>query len=181
MTTIDIIILILIGISGITGFSRGFFKELATIAGLIIGLIVARALYLSLAEEVAPILHTSITVAQIISFIGIWLIVPLGFTLIAGALTRAFRAISLGWLNHLAGVAMGMLKCIIIIGLVVIVLDNLDKDNKLISKTNKENSLLYYPVRDFVEGIFFPSNEKVIEKKKEYIIQAYYGQNNIYI
>lgn len=164
MTIIDIILIILLASGALSGLSRGFFKELAGIAGLIIGLIVARELYLSLAEQVAPFFQTSITVAQVISFIAIWLIVPIGFSIIASILTRAFRAIALGWLNHLAGAILGLVKSVLIIGLLIWVVDYLDTDSNMISKTKKEESLLYYPIKSFVGGIFFPIMKKMIEK-----------------
>ena len=43
MTTIDIIILVFLGIGLVSGFMRGFLKQLASIVGLIAGLLVARA------------------------------------------------------------------------------------------------------------------------------------------
>ena len=51
MTTIDIIIVALIGAGAVIGFVKGFVKQLATILGLIVGLLAAKALYAPLAER----------------------------------------------------------------------------------------------------------------------------------
>ena len=51
MTTIDIIILVVIGVGVIQGLMKGFVKQLASIVGLIAGLLVARALFASVAEK----------------------------------------------------------------------------------------------------------------------------------
>ena len=54
MATIDIIILIVIGAGAIVGFVKGFIRQLASILGLIVGLMAAKALYASLAEKLCP-------------------------------------------------------------------------------------------------------------------------------
>lgn len=163
MTTIDIIILIIIGAGAVMGLFKGFIKQLATIVGLIVGLIAAKALYVSLAEKLCPTITDSMTVAQIISFVLIWLAVPLAFTLVASLFSKAMDAISLGWVNRLLGLVIGALKYVILIGLFINVLEFIDSDNQLISKTNKQESVLYYPMKNFV-GMFFPAVKKVTQQ-----------------
>ena len=79
MATIDIIILAMIGVGVIMGLMKGFVKQMASIVGLIAGLLMARALFGIVAERLAPVLGTSTTVAQVLAFILIWVAVPLGF------------------------------------------------------------------------------------------------------
>ena len=163
MTTIDIIILIVIGAGAVMGLFKGVIKQLATIAGLIVGLIAAKALYMSLAEKLCPTITDSMTFAQIISFIMIWIAVPLGFTLISSLFSRALDAISLGWVNRLLGMLLGALKYIILVGLFINVLEYIDSDNRLIHQTKKQESVLYYPIKNFV-GMFFPAVKKVTQQ-----------------
>ena len=89
---------------------KGSLKQLAVIVGLIAGLLLARALFGMLAEQLAPVLGTSITVAQILSFILVWVAVPLGCSLIASVLTKALEVINLGWLNRLFGALLGFIN-----------------------------------------------------------------------
>ena len=103
MEVIDIIILILIGVGVIQGLMKGSIKQLAAIAGFVAGLLLARALFGTVAQQLAPALGTSITIAQILSFILIWVAVPIGCSLVASVLTKALDVINLGWLNRLAG------------------------------------------------------------------------------
>ena len=79
VATIDIIILIVIGAGAIVGFVKGFIRQLASILGLIVGLLAAKALYASLAEKLCPTVTDSMTVAQVLAFIMIWIAVPLIF------------------------------------------------------------------------------------------------------
>ena len=137
MTTIDIIIVIIIGAGAIMGLFKGFIKQLAMIAGLVVGLIAAKALYMSLAEKICP------TVTALFS--------------------KALEAVSLGAVNRLLGLVLGALKYVILIGLFINVLEFVDSDNRLISRTNKEQSVLYYPMKNFV-GMFFPAVKEVTQQ-----------------
>lgn len=163
MTTIDIVLLVIIGLGGVWGFNIGFFKELASILGLIAGLLIALALYNVVAERLSPSLVESMTLAQIIAFVAIWVVVPLILSLVASAVTRLLEAISLGWVNRLLGFALGVVKYVILIGLFANVLDYIDTNHTIIGKTIKENSSLYYPIRDFV-GSFFPTAKEMTEQ-----------------
>lgn len=164
MATIDIIILAMIGVGVIMGLMKGFVKQMASIVGLIAGLLMARALFGIVAERLAPVLGTSTTVAQVLAFILIWVAVPLGFAFVASLLTKkALDAVHLGWLNRWLGSGLGALKYMILIGLAIHVIEYIDPNNELISATKKKESVLYYPMRD-LSGIFFPVFKNVTEQ-----------------
>ena len=167
MTTIDIIILIVVGAGAIVGFIKGFIRQLASILGLIVGLLAAKALYASLAEKLCPAVTDSMTVAQVLAFIMIWIAVPLIFVLIASLLTKAMKAISLNWLNRWLGSGLGALKFLLLTSVVIGAIEFVDGDNKLISATKKEESLLYYPMETFA-GIFFPAAKNMTQ---QYILE----------
>jgi len=160
MTTIDIIILIIIGAGVVAGFMKGFIRQLASILGLVVGLLAAKALYATLAEKLCPAVTDSMTVAQVLAFIVIWVAVPL---LVASLLTKAMEAISLGWLNRWLGSGLGALKFLLLTSLVICVIEFIDSDNKLISATKKSESLLYYPMETFA-GIFFPAAKNITQQ-----------------
>lgn len=163
MTTIDIIIVALIGLGVIMGLMKGFVKQMASIIGLIAGLLVARALFATVALRLAPALGTSNTIAQILAFILIWVAVPLGFALVASLLTKALDAVHLGWLNRWLGSGLGALKYMILVGLAIHVIEYIDPKDEMIDETKKKESVLYYPMRD-ISGIFFPVFKNVTEQ-----------------
>ena len=167
VATIDIIILIVIGAGAIVGFVKGFIRQLASILGLIVGLLAAKALYASSAEKLCPTVTDSMTVAQVLAFIMIWIAVPLIFVLIASLLTKAMQAISLNWLNRWLGSGLGALKFLLLTSVVIGAIEFVDSDNKLISATKKEESLLYYPMETFA-GIFFPAAKNMTQ---QYILE----------
>ena len=151
MEIIDIVILVMIGVGVIQGLMKGSIKELAAIVGFIAGLLLARALFGTVAEQLAPALGTSITIAQILSFILIWVAVPIGCSLIASVLTKALDAVNLGWLNRLAGALLGAAKMMLLVGIGIYVLEYIDPKNEIVSKTTKKASVLYSPMKEFVD------------------------------
>lgn len=164
MTGIDILILIVIGVGAIHGLMRGFLHQLASLVGLVAGLFVARTLYGAVGEYLAPTIGTSVTVAQILAFILIWLIVPLALLLMASILTKALKAIHMGWLNRWLGAGLGAVKCMLIVGMVIHAIEFIDKANALISTEQKQQSQLYYPMNSFAD-LFYPVITKAIGHK----------------
>ena len=117
MTTLDIILLVLIGTGAVLGFAKGFLRQLAGLLGLIVGLLAAKALYATVADEVFSQVTDDAGLARGLAFVAIWLLVPLLFLLVASLLTRAMEAVSLGWLNRLLGAALGAAKYALCISL----------------------------------------------------------------
>lgn len=163
MEFLDIIILVLIAVGVIQGLLKGFLKQLAALVGLIAGLLIARALFGAVAEHLVVALGTSITIAQILSFILIWVLVPLLCIMVASVLTKALDFIHLGWLNRLLGGLFGAVKVMLLIGLAIHVLEYLDPKSEIISKTKKETSALYNPVKEFTD-VFFPVLKDMTDK-----------------
>ena len=151
MEVIDIIILILIGVGVIQGLMKGSMKELASVVGFVAGLLLARALFGTVAEQLAPALGTSITIAQILSFILIWVAVPIGCSLVASVLTKALEVVHLGWLNRLAGAMLGAVKMMLLVGIGIYVLEYIDPKSEMVSKTTKKASVLYTPMKELVD------------------------------
>ena len=123
----------------------------------------ALALFTSLSVKLCPRVTYSMTVAQILAFVIIWIAVPLIFTLVASVLTKAMEGVSLGWLNRLLGAGLGALKYLLLVSLVVCVIQFIDTDSQLISQTKKEESLLYYPM-ERCAGMFFPAAKEVTQQ-----------------
>ncbi len=165
MSVIDAVILIIVGIGAMVGLIRGFIRQIAAILGFIVGLIAAKTLYMSLAEYLYPYVTHSLTAAQIIAFIAIWIAVPLLFALVGSLLTKGFSAIALGGLNRLLGFLLGGLKYFLLMSLFIGVFEYIDSNNKLISETNKRASVLYYPMNNLT-GLFLP----VAKQAYNYII-----------
>lgn len=170
---IDIVILVVLVSGAIAGFARGLIKQVASLAGLVIGLVAARMLYATVADMLQPVIGGSMSLAQVISFVLIWLAIPLFFALLANVITKAMEAIKLGWLNRITGAAFGLVKYLLIICLGIAVLDFVDKDSLLIGEKTKTTSALYRPCKalttymvPFAEDYIHKQIEKSIENRQ---------------
>lgn len=156
MAIIDIIILVLIGIGTIWGVTKGFLRQLASLIGLIVGLLVARALFAEVGDWMVSTIGVPDTIAQILAFFMLWIAVPILFSLFATFLTKALEVVHLGWINRLLGGGLGAIKFMLLIGLVAHLLEYVDAKNELIPQNVLSESVLYKPMYDFV-GIFIPA------------------------
>ncbi len=163
MTTIDIIILVIISIGILLGLVKGALKQLAGLLGLVVGLLAAKALYATAATEVFSRVTDNMTVAQLLAFIAIWVIVPLLFWGVACVLTKALDAVCLGWINRLLGGVLGGVVHALLVSLVICVLEAVDTKNDLLSKGQKQESVLYYRMEPLA-GLFFPVAKEFTEQ-----------------
>lgn len=171
MTTIDIIILVIISIGILLGLVKGALKQLAGLLGLVVGLLAAKALYATAAAEVFSRVTDNMTVAQLLAFLAIWVIVPLLFWGVACVLTKALDAVCLGWINRLLGGVLGGVVHALLVSLVICVLEAVDTKNDLLSKGQKQESVLYYRMEPLA-GLFFPAAKTLTEQIYDGINEA---------
>ncbi|KAA6343538.1 hypothetical protein EZS27_008792 [termite gut metagenome] len=167
MTITDIIILVCMVVGAGIGFKKGLVWQAITIVGLVLGFIVAKYLYIYVAEKYISSVTNSFTIAQIIAFIGIWIFIPLVFSLVGLLLTKVVDVVSLGCFNRLLGAVLGVIKYMFFIGVVIYVLDYFDTQHHVLSREKKEASLFYYPLKAFADKIF----PIIIEFKEKDIIE----------
>ena len=156
MQVIDIIILLLVLAGAVMGFRKGFIKQLASLVGLVVGLLAAKALYGVVGDQLMGTVTTNSTFAHTLAFFLIWIVVPIVFTLVASLLTKALEVICLGWINRLLGAILCAVKWLLFISLAICAIEFIDSNNQIIEKNTKESSALYYPVRELA-GLFMPA------------------------
>lgn len=171
MTVIDIVILAIVAWGVLSGLLRGALKQLAGLLGLVVGLLAAKALYAVVAVRIFSQVTDNLTVAQVLAFIAIWVIVPLLFWSVACVLTHALEAVSLGWMNRLLGGLLGGLVHLLLASLLVCVLEYVDGSNRLIDGADKRESIFYYEIKPLA-GLFFPAAKDLAEQIYEEINDA---------
>ena len=114
MNWLDIVIIVAITVPTVIGLRIGMIKAALSLAGLIVGVIVAGRYYLPLSEQLSFISQES--VAEIAAFI----IILIGIMIIAAVLARLLKwtasVIMLGWVNHLGGAVFGLVLGAILCG-----------------------------------------------------------------
>ena len=106
MSWLDIVIIGVVLIATFWGLRIGIIKAVLSLAGLIVGVILAGRFYVPLSEQLAFIPQVSI--ARIAAFA----IILIGVMVIAGVLASLLKwaasVVMLGWVNHLGGAVLGL-------------------------------------------------------------------------
>jgi membrane protein required for colicin V production len=121
MNILDIIIGGLIAFFLIKGIFRGFFREIASLAGVVFGILIGNHYH----PQMAGYLKAYIPLEKslpLISFIILFIAVMIGFHLFGLLLHRLFKRVLIGWLDRTLGIGFALLKGIIISYLLIVLL-----------------------------------------------------------
>lgn len=114
MNWLDIVIAIIIVVSIFSGLKAGIIKVLFTIAGLIIGVVLAGNYSEAIGNKLTFISNPD--VAGIIAFIIIMAVVMIAASILAFVIKKIASAVLLGWVNSLGGAVLGLLLGMIFVG-----------------------------------------------------------------
>lgn len=156
MSSLDWLIAAIIAVGAAVGFFKGAIRQLASIVGLLAGLLLARAFFVTVGDRLCEALDTSLTLARVLAFLLIGIGVPLCFLAIGSLLTRLAEGLRLGFMNRCLGAGLGALKYMLLLSIAIHLLIFTDSEDSLIGKTTMEQSLLYIPIKD-LSGYFYPA------------------------
>lgn len=105
MNWLDIAILALIIVPTLIGLKTGIIKAVLSLAGVIVGTILAGRYYIALSEQLTFISQANL--ADIVAFALILIGVMLIATVLAAMLKWLVSAVMLGWINRLGGALLG--------------------------------------------------------------------------
>jgi membrane protein required for colicin V production len=118
---IDWVIAAIVLISVVSAARSGFFIEAFSLAGVVLGLLIASWNFQRLMPWIMQFVHTP-AIAEAIAFI----VIAIGIMVAAGLLGRVLRwsarSVGLGWLDRLIGAAFGFLKGCVLVTLGVMAL-----------------------------------------------------------
>jgi len=121
MTIVDWVILVVVILSIVSAAKAGLVLEVCTLAGLILGLLVASWDYQKLVPWMGQWIHSK-ALNETLSFIAI----AIGVMVVAGIAGRIVRwsvkSVGLGWMDRLAGAAFGLVKGCALVTVAVIVI-----------------------------------------------------------
>ncbi len=150
MSALDLIILVLIAYAAVRGYMKGVIMELASIVAIFVGLMAT----IYFAGFVGKFLTTHFSwngsyikpVAFVITFIGFLLIIQL----LARFLDKILKKIGLGIFIRIAGILVGILKMLLIIGALLFVLQYLNSktQNQLFDGKFLSESKLAGPIQN---------------------------------
>jgi membrane protein required for colicin V production len=154
MNYIDIILLILLLLAAIGGFKNGFITELASLAGLILGIWGA----FEFSDLTSDVLVKNFNVhwehLKLFSLIITFIVIAILVHIVAGVVNKMVEAAMLGILNRLAGLVFGIIKSVLVLSVVLVVFDRINSDVTIIHEDKINESRLYKPIRNLAPSIF---------------------------
>jgi membrane protein required for colicin V production len=117
MNWLDIVIVVLIAVPVFLGLKAGIVKALFTVAGVIVGVVLAGRLSDSLAGILSFISDPGI--AKVVAFAIILIAVMIIATVLAMLVKWVLTAVLLGWVNHLGGAILGLFLGFVFCGAVL--------------------------------------------------------------
>jgi membrane protein required for colicin V production len=114
MNWLDVVMVIVVAWFTFAAFRAGIIREVVTVAAFVVGVLAAGFYYDDLAENVLLFIDND-TAANVTAFIVLFGAVALAGQLAAILLKQTAGLLRLGWLDHLAGAAFGLLKGLILV------------------------------------------------------------------
>lgn len=154
MNYIDIIIGILLLLAAINGFRKGFVVEVVSLLALILGIWGAIRFSYIAADLLTKYFDLTSRYLGIISFIITFIAIVVLVHLVGKVAENFIKVAQLNFINRLAGFLFGLIKSAVILSIVLMVLDAIDKAFPIIPQEAKENSRVYEPVSNLMPSIF---------------------------
>ncbi|MGB5361818.1 MAG: CvpA family protein [Aureibaculum sp.] len=163
MNTFDIILAALLLFGLVRGFLKGFFVEVTSLVALALGLYGAIHFSYVAADFLKDKVDWVEKYIQITAFAITFLVIVILISLSGKLLTKIADTASLGLMNKVFGAAFGLAKIGLILSVVLIVFNKLNRTIPFVSEQNFGSSVLYKPVKNFAP-LLFPS---ILQKDEE--------------
>ena len=153
MNLLDFLILIPVVWLCIRGFGKGLIIELATLAGLALGILAAYFFADELENLIKDYFTFSSRATRIVSYIIIFLLVMLVLFIIGKLVEKSADLVAMGWLNKLLGAIVGIAKGIVLVCIILFLIEKFDPSQKVIKPDVKEKSMFYKPAMELVHYV----------------------------
>ncbi|MBN3035423.1 MAG: CvpA family protein [Bacteroidales bacterium] len=144
MNLLDILIVVPAIWFAYQGFRKGFIFELASLAGLVLGIYAGIHFSDEFAIWLERLFHINERYLPVVSFAILFILVVLLVYLAGRILEGMVNLLAAGFLNKLAGILFGTVKGLIMISVVFLIINTFNP--KIIPEERKQGSWLYSPV-----------------------------------
>ncbi len=165
MNLLDLIFLVLIGLSAWNGLKKGFIIELFGFLALFLGLYAGILFSEFLTRVIIEDFGSNSEYVPIVSFTIIFLGVGAMVYFAGKAIEKVVKVVRLSPLNKAAGLFFGVLKMAFFIGAGLILTESYDQRADIISSETKKGSLLYHPLKDMTRACIPAFDESTLVLK----------------
>jgi membrane protein required for colicin V production len=154
MNWIDLIIVVLLILALIKGFTDGLVKEVASLAALILGIWGAIKFSSFTAAKLYEWFDMSGQYVGIIAFMVTFIIIVVVIHFVGTLADKLIETVSLGFLNRLLGIVFGLFKSVLILSVIFVILNAIDAKRPFLPRERIEESMFYNPIADIAPAIF---------------------------
>jgi membrane protein required for colicin V production len=147
MSILDFFLLIPLGYGAWRGFKKGLIIEIFTLLAIIVGIYVAVHFSDALSQKIIENVGEEYSSTPAVSFTLIFLAVGALIYFGGVALEKVIKVVNLSLMNRMFGSLFGLIKALYLTSILLVTYESYDPNGKLISLENRENSLLYSPIK----------------------------------
>jgi len=138
MNPIGIGILLFIAYFGFRGFQRGLIDEVGRLIGLVLAVILAYKLSPPLSEHIG--LENDLA-RSAVAFIGIFIVTLIAMMLVTRLIRTLVELVLLEWLDKLGGTIFGLLKSLIVLGVLIYVMQSFDATRSFMLRLESQSAI----------------------------------------
>ncbi|PKP03729.1 MAG: hypothetical protein CVU14_01430 [Bacteroidetes bacterium HGW-Bacteroidetes-9] len=146
MVFIDIVIVVIALIAAIKGFMKGLIIGIASLAGLILGIVFSLRYAGDLAEIFQSMFGSNSRYLYFAAYLVCFLFIVMIVHLIGKSIEKVIEIAALGFLNKIAGAAFGILKVLFVFSAIFYLMKIVDPQSHLVKPETKQKSLFYQPL-----------------------------------
>jgi membrane protein required for colicin V production len=154
MNWIDLIIIVLLILAILRGFTDGFVKEVASLLALVLGIWGAIKFSSFTAAKLYDWFDMTGQYVGITSFLITFMVIVVAIHFIGALADKMIQAISIGFLNRILGMVFGLIKSVLILSVFFTVLNVIDSHHSFLPKEKIAESKFYMPISDIAPAIF---------------------------
>jgi membrane protein required for colicin V production len=154
MNWIDLVIVVILIMSMVSGFINGLIREVASLAALILGIWGAIKFSGFTAAKLYDFFDMTGHYVGIIAFLITFGIIVVIIHFIGILADKVADAAALGFVNRLLGIAFGLFKTVLIMSVFFVILNAIDARRHFLPREKLEESIFFNPISDIAPAIF---------------------------
>jgi len=143
---LDILIIIPLAWAAFQGYKKGLIYEIAKIVALLLGIFAAIKFSEPMKDWLSTVTSWDEKWLPAIAFGLVFILVVVAVYYLGKILDSILKAMKLGLINKLAGLALGAAKMGLILSGFLMLVQSVDKGEMLLTSERKESSMMYEPV-----------------------------------
>jgi membrane protein required for colicin V production len=154
MNWIDLVIVVILILSMVSGFINGLIREVASLAALILGIWGAIRFSSFTAAKLYDYFDMSGHYVGIIAFLVTFGIIVVIIHFVGLIADKIVDAAALGFINRLLGIVFGLIKTVLIMSVFFVILNAIDARKPFLPRKTIEQSVFFNTISDIAPAIF---------------------------